>query len=68
MAARFLFNVRNSSASTNTRFKCLSNAKNVPTIVRLSFSDMRSRCSMYRNNLDPLPDGYKYLIFLLYIY
>ena len=65
IAARFLFNVRNSSASTSTRFKCLSNARNVPTIVRLSFSDIRNRCSMYRNNLDPLPDG---CYILLYYY
>ena len=48
---------RYSSESTNTKFKCLSNAKNVPTIVRPSMRLMRNRCSMYRNNLDPLPEG-----------
>lgn len=57
MAARDLLRVRNSSASTRTRLRCLSNARKVPTMVRLSTREMRRRCSMYLNNLDPLPDG-----------
>merc|ERR1719401_159868 len=57
IAARFLLRVRNSSASTRTRLRCLSNARKVPTMVRLSTREMRRRCSMYLNSLDPLPDG-----------
>mmetsp|Transcript_17823 Transcript_17823/g.38523 ORF Transcript_17823/g.38523 Transcript_17823/m.38523 type:complete len:127 (+) Transcript_17823:1310-1690(+) len=68
MAARFLFKVRNSSASTSTRFKCLSNAKKVPTIVRLSTREIRRRCSMYRRSLDPLPDGIFYDNYELFEY
>lgn len=44
-AARFLFRVRNSSASTRTRLRCLSNARKVPTMVRESARVMRRRCS-----------------------
>ena len=43
--ALFPFNVRNSSVSQRTKFKCLSNARNVPVIVRESVSVMRRRCS-----------------------
>ncbi|KAL3812068.1 hypothetical protein ACHAXA_010040 [Cyclostephanos tholiformis] len=49
--------LRYSSASTNTRFRCLSNARKVPTTVRPSARETRSRCSMYRRSLDPLPVG-----------
>ena len=31
------FNLLNSSVSLNTTFKCLSNARNVPTIILLSY-------------------------------
>jgi len=49
--------VRNSSASLSTKFKCLSNAKNVPTMLRLSCNVTRNRCSTYRNSLLPFPLG-----------
>mmetsp|Transcript_7051 Transcript_7051/g.14453 ORF Transcript_7051/g.14453 Transcript_7051/m.14453 type:complete len:183 (-) Transcript_7051:31-579(-) len=52
-----LLSVRNSSASDKTRFRCLSNAKNVPTIARPSCSVTRKRCSTYRNSLLPLLFG-----------
>ena len=54
VVAAFFFACRYSSASTSTKFKCLSKARNVPTIVLPSTNDTRSRCSMYRNNFDPL--------------
>lgn len=38
--------VRNSSVSTKTRLRCLSKAKKVPTMVRLSVKETRRRCSM----------------------
>ena len=49
--------IRNSSASDSTKFKCLSNARNVPTILRPSCRVTRRRCSTYRNNLLPFPVG-----------
>ena len=45
----------NSSASDRTRFRCLSNAKNVPRRVRESDNVTRIRCSTYRRSFDPLP-------------
>ena len=60
-AIAFFVACRYSSASTSTKFKCLSKARNVPTIVLPSTNDTRSRCSMYRNNFDPLlPVGILY--------
>lgn len=56
---------RYSSASTRTKFKCLSKARNVPTIVLPSTNDTRSRCSMYRSNFDPLlPVGIMAIYFI----
>lgn len=53
-----LFKMRNSSASLRTRFKCLSNARKVPTMVRLSCRVTLNRCSTYLKSLLPLPVGY----------
>ena len=57
-APPLLFRVRNSSASLSTKFKCLSKARNVPTMERPSWSVTRKRCSTYLNNLLPFPLGY----------
>jgi hypothetical protein len=51
------FRYRNSSASLNTKFKCLSKAKNVPIMVRPSCNVTRRRCSTYFSNLLAFPLG-----------
>mmetsp|Transcript_22195 Transcript_22195/g.54964 ORF Transcript_22195/g.54964 Transcript_22195/m.54964 type:complete len:223 (-) Transcript_22195:25-693(-) len=59
-AAPLFRKIRNSSASLNTKLRCLSKARKVPTMDRPSCRVTLSRCSTYRSSLLPFPLGIMY--------
>ena len=56
-AAPLFRKIRNSSASLNTKLRCLSKARKVPTMDRPSCRVTLNRCSTYRSSLLPFPLG-----------